>query len=155
MRKSRLAPQRTPFEREHFYVYADVDRGNYQFRDRTTHVAVSTSSSAEGLKECISKVLNRYKTYDNYNKVISSMSEPAVSKGVKDKREEELKVVGDSFNYIYEDVLNTFRGEVTPKVRKRVVAKDIVPAPLEEVETPPVCVPKRSLIKRTKKTSRL
>lgn len=111
---NRIKKQKTKvlFTTEQFYIYSNKSETNWQFRDRENHVAISTSSSLEGLKTCISRFLIRYKDYNHYEKALKGLSEPAVSSKVREVRIKEYNKQGDKYIDILEDLIQSFNNEL-------------------------------------------
>lgn len=134
---NRIKKQRRPFTKGHFYIYL-CDNGMYQFRDRESHMVISTACDLASIKRCITVVLNRYKNYDFYLKAISSMSERTVSEKDFTRREKEWKKQGQKHLYIIEDLLNEYyleQAEIEDYKKRRVVL------PVTPVERPVEATP--------------
>ena len=140
MRKlNRIKKQRRPFTKEHFYIY-QCDNGMYQFRDRQSHMVISTATNLSILKRSITVVINRYKNYDFYLRAISSMSESTVTEKDFARREKEYKKKGQEYTYIIEDIINEYQLEQEEKedFRHRRVILPVTPVEKPvEVESSP------------------
>ena len=140
MRKlNRIKKQKRKFEKEHFYIHK-CDNGIYQFRDRQSHMVISTASDISTLKRSITIVINRYKDYDYYLRAISSMSESTVTEKDFALREKEWKRGGQKYTYILEDIINEYQLEQEEKEDFRHRRVILPVAPVEkpvEVESSP------------------
>lgn len=151
---SRLKKQQPleQFSLDQFYVYHAEGTTNWQFRDRETQVVMSVASSPELLREAIEVVFSRYKTYTGYKKAMRKLSEKAISPKTQVSREKEHKVIGNTYNYVIEDILNkhlekttTSKESVIKTLKKKVEKpKEIV----KKVEVNTVVKPKGRLLKR-------
>ena len=136
---NRIKKQRRQYTKEHFYIYK-CDNGMYQFRDRQSHMVISTASDLPTLKRSITVVINRYKNYDLYLRAISSMSESTVTEKDFARREKEYKKKGQEYTYIIEDILKEYYLEQEEKedFRHRRVVLPVTPKPeTVQVESSP------------------
>ena len=140
MRKlNRIKKQKRKFDKEHFYIHK-CDNGIYQFRDRQSHMVISTASDISTLKRSITIVINRYKNYDYYLSAISSMSESTVTEKDFALREKEWKRGGQKYTYILEDIISEYQLEQEEKEDFRHRRVILPVAPVEkpvEVESSP------------------
>ena len=156
MRKlNRIKKQKRKFEKEHFYIHK-CDNGIYQFRDRQSHMVISTASDLSTLKRSITIVINRYKNYDYYLGAVSSMSESTVTEKDFARREKEYKKKGQEYTYIIEDILKEYYLEQEEKedFRHRRVILPVTPKP-EPVEVESSPKPLGQIKLHKKKRSRL
>lgn len=156
MRKlNRIKKQRRPFTKEHFYIYSTTT-GMYQFRDRQSHMVISTSGTLADIKRCVTLILNRYKNYDYYLGAVSSMSESTVTEKDFARREKEYKKKGQEYTYIIEDILKEYYLEQEEKedFRHRRVILPVTPKP-EPVEVESSPKPLGQIKLHKKKRSRL
>ena len=152
---NRIKKQRRQYTKEHFYIYK-CDNGMYQFRDRQSHMVISTASDLPTLKRSITVVINRYKNYDYYLGAVSSMSESTVTEKDFARREKEYKKKGQEYTYIIEDILKEYYLEQEEKedFRHRRVVLPVTPKPeTVQVESSPKSLGQVKLHK--KKRSRL
>ena len=152
---NRIKKQRRPFTKEHFYIH-QCDNGMYQFRDRQSHMVISTATNLSILKRSITVVINRYKNYDFYLRAISSMSESTVTEKDFARREKEWKRGGNKYINIIDDILREYYLEQEEKedFRHRRVILPVTPKPEPvEVESSPKSLGQVKLHK--KKRSRL
>ena len=156
MRKlNRIKKQRRQYTKEHFYIHK-CDNGIYQFRDRQSHMVISTASDISTLKRSITIVINRYKDYDYYLRAISSMSESTVTEKDFARREKEWKRGGNKYINIIDDILREYYLEQEEKedFRHRRVVLPVTPKPeTVQVESSPKSLGQVKLHK--KKRSRL
>lgn len=136
---NRIKKQRRPFTKEHFYIH-QCDNGMYQFRDRQSHMVISTATNLSILKRSITVVINRYKNYDFYLRAISSMSESTVTEKDFALKEKEWKRGGQKYTYILEDIISEYQLEQEEKEDFRHRRVILPVAPVEkpvEVESSP------------------
>lgn len=114
------------------------ENGVYQFRDRESHMVISTCSDLDTLKVYILRILNRYKNYDLYLRAINSLSEKAVSERDFIQREKEYKKRGTKYLFIIEEVLTTFNE--TQEDLGLLKNKPTSPTVSPTIQTPPVLV---------------
>ena len=152
---NRIKKQRRQYTKEHFYIYK-CDNGMYQFRDRQSHMVISTASDLPTLKRSITVVINRYKNYDYYLGAVSSMSESTVTEKDFARREKEYKKKGQEYTYIIEDILKEYYLEQEEKedFRHRRVILPVTPKP-EPVEVESSPKPLGHIKLHKKKRSRL
>lgn len=152
---NRIKKQRRQYTKEHFYIY-QCDNGMYQFRDRQSHMVISTSSDLSTLKRSITVIINRYKNYDHYLNAVSSMSESTVTEKDFAKREKEYKKKGHKYIKELDDIIKEYYLEQEEKedFRHRRVILPVTPKPEPvEVESSPKSLGQVKLHK--KKRSRL
>ena len=152
---NRIKKQRRPFTKEHFYIH-QCDNGMYQFRDRQSHMVISTATNLSILKRSITVVINRYKNYDFYLRAISSMSESTVTEKDFARREKEWKRGGNKYINIIDEILREYYIEQEEKedFRHRRVVLPVTPKPeTVQVESSPKSLGQVKLHK--KKRSRL
>lgn len=136
---NRIKKQRRPFTKDVFYIF-QCDNGMYQFRDRQSHMVISTASDLSTLKRSITIVINRYKNYDYYLRAISSMSEKTVTEKDYVRREKEYKKCYKDYSSVVSELINEYyleQEEIEDFKRRRVI---LPVAPVEkpvEVETSP------------------
>lgn len=156
MRKlNRIKKQKRKFEKEHFYIHLSTN-GMYQFRDRQSHMVISTASNLATLKRSITIVINRYKNYDYYLRAISSMSESTVTEKDFAKREKEWKRGGNDYINIVDEILKEYyiEQEEIEDFRHRRVVLPVTPKPeTVKVESSPKSLEQVKL--HRKKRSRL
>ena len=152
---NRIKKQRRQYTKEHFYIYK-CDNGMYQFRDRQSHMVISTASDLPTLKRSITVVINRYKNYDYYLGAVSSMSESTVTEKDFARREKEYKKKGQEYTYIIEDIRKEYYLEQEEKedFRHRRVILPVTPKP-EPVEVESSPKPLGHIKLHKKKRSRL
>lgn len=150
----RLKKTKRPFTPELFYIY-EVN-GVYQFRDRHTHMVISTSPTLIGLRRYIDVIFKRYKDYDSYLKAIHSLSEQSVSEKDKEKREKEYKIVKDTYTYIIEEQLKEyyFEREHFKDVKKTrcLVPSEVVESSPKPPTPPTPPITKVKLLKKKRKS---
>ena len=152
---NRIKKQRRQYTKEHFYIY-QCDNGMYQFRDRQSHMVISTASDISTLKRSITIVINRYKNYDYYLGAVSSMSESTVTEKDFARREKEYKKKGQEYTYIIDNILKEYYIEQGEKedFRHRRVILPVTPKP-EPVEVESSPKPLGHIKLHKKKRSRL
>ena len=152
---NRIKKQRRQYTKEHFYIY-QCDNGMYQFRDRQSHMVISTASDLSTLKRSITVVINRYKNYDYYLGAVSSMSESTVTEKDFARREKEWKRGDNKYINIIEDILKEYYLEQEEKedFRHRRVVLPVTPKP-EPVEVESSPKPLGHIKLHKKKRSRL
>ena len=152
---NRIKKQRRQYTKEHFYIYK-CDNGMYQFRDRQSHMVISTASDISTLKRSITIVINRYKNYDYYLGAVSSMSESTVTEKDFARREKEWKRGGNKYINIIDDILREYYLEQEEKedFRHRRVILPVTPKP-EPVEVESSPKPLGHIKLHKKKRSRL
>lgn len=156
MRKlNRIKKQKRKFVKEHFYIHLSTN-GMYQFRDRQSHMVISTASNLATLKRSITIVINRYKNYDYYLGAISSMSESTVTEKDFARREKEWKSGGNDYINIIDEVIREYylEQEEIEDFRHRRVVLPVTPKPeTVQVESSPKSLGQVKL--HRKKRSRL
>lgn len=106
---TRIKKQKRPFAPDYFYI---VEVNNmYQFRDRESHMVLSTTTSLEEVKRCIITILKRYKNYDQYLKAFHSLSESTVSEKQRVSREKEYKRKGHIYSNDLDQLINEYNAK--------------------------------------------
>lgn len=149
---NRIKKQKREFTTEHFYILR-TQYNHWLFIDRKSHKVISSTPYLEVLKESISSVLNRYKHYDHYLKVMSKndFSLPVPEKEYA-RRVLLEKKEGHVYDYIIEEILADLQRSKDVETQRLRRVEEAVKTRKPAVEIPPVIVPKRLV---RKKPSRL
>ena len=123
---------------ETFYVYSGKE-DNYQLRLVKNHWTMSTSSSLEGILECLARMIVRYKSKTTFEKRLRGIEKPKVSETTQRMKEQEYLESGDKYEEEVRRVvvanLKKVKEENTPKLIGADTIKIIPKKKKEETKT--------------------